>query len=109
MMLSDVVDYLELDHMSEDELYNMQREHKLRTLTSLRKVITDNLHRLEIHEIEEYKEYLLQQVDEEINDIDFYSTCTTYTYAEQNYKEFLSEYKSKIADLFNEFLCVEVN
>jgi len=104
-MLPDIIDYLELDQMSEDELYSMKKEHKMRTLDSLKKVIYNNIHRFELAQIEEYRDYLLQQVDEEINEIDFYSVHTSYTYAEQQYKEFLNDYKSKLNYLFNEFLC----
>ncbi|MGM7720583.1 hypothetical protein [Metabacillus sp. Hm71] len=104
----DAVDYFELDQMSEEELFNSQKEHKLRELYNIRTVIHNNLHKFDLATIEEYKDYLLQQLDEEVNAIDFYNNINN-TYAEQNFKQFLIEYKGKLISLFDEFLCVEVN
>ncbi|MNG13322.1 hypothetical protein D3C84_969950 [compost metagenome] len=86
----------------------MQKEHKLRELTSIKTIIHTNLHKFDLATIEGYRDHLLQQLDEEINEMDFYNKHTTNTYEEQDYREFLVGYKDKIIILFNEFTCVEM-
>lgn len=107
-MQQDLIDYLELDHKSDEELFNIQKEHKLRELGNIRKVINENLHNYDLTTIEEYKDYLLQKLDSEINEMDFYSNHITNTYEETEFREFLIDYKSRLEGLFNDYLCVHL-
>lgn len=108
-MYVDVVDYLELDKKTDQELYSSMKEHKLSELKNIKTVIYNNLHRFDLISIEQYKEYLLQQLDDEIRDMKLYNSFTFNTYAEQEYSEFLIDYKNNVNKLFDEFLIVDLN
>lgn len=108
-MYVDVVDYLELDKKTDQELYSSMKEHKLRELKNIKTVIYNNLHKFDLIYIEQYKEYLMQQLDDEIRDMDLYNIFNFNTYAEREYKEFLLDYKNNVNKLFDEFLIVELN
>lgn len=108
-MFVDVVDYLELDKKTDQELYSSMKEHKLRELKNIKTVINNNLYKFDLISIEQYKEYLLQQLDDEIRDMELYNRFTFNTYAEQEYREFLIDYKNNVNKLFDEFLIVEWN
>lgn len=84
------------------------KEHKIRELKNIKTVVNNNLHKFDLISIEQYKEYLLQQLDEEIRDMDLYNRFAFNTYAEQEYREFVNTYKEMLEELFCEFLSVEL-
>ncbi|MGG3890291.1 hypothetical protein [Metabacillus fastidiosus] len=107
-MLREIIHMMEFEKKDDKEIFNILKEHKNRELFSIKKVINSKLGELSLEDIESYRDVLLSRLDEEIDQINFDDKFVKNTYEENEYKKFLTNYKNKLNQLFEQFLTVEV-